>query len=138
MATVHVANGRGTVLVSPPFSFTSADQLTEWLERFVQHPEFRDSLAGLREASAEPVDARLERGNGMATLVEVPASRQAALAQLAEGAELLFELELEDREPPPKSDEIRLLDSAGVRFDVVPGSAAVSGRKVRFRGVRRA
>jgi hypothetical protein len=68
MVTVHVANGRGTVLGNPPQSFTSAEELVELLAAFVRRQEFEDTLEDLRAQARDPVDARLERANGMATL----------------------------------------------------------------------
>lgn len=136
MVTVQVANGQGTVLSNPPLWFTTADELAEWLASLVQRQEFRTTLEDLRAQAREPVDARLERANGMATLVQVPAELQRALDEHPAGGELNLDLTLEEREPPPDPGALRWLNSAGVRFEV--RRASMTDRTVHVNVVKHA
>lgn len=136
MMTVQVANGRGTVFSNPPRSFTTADELTESLARFVQRQEFRATLEDLQAQAREPVSARLERANGMATLVHVPAGMQEALDQHPEGVELELDLMLAEREPVPDPGALRWLNSAGVRFEI--RRASMTDRTVHVSVTKRA
>jgi hypothetical protein len=134
MVTVHLADGRGAVLGNPIFWFTSADDLTGWLENFVQGPAFRASLDELSMAATEPVDARLERTNGMATLATVSPEQQEALDGIAVGDELTIDLPLNEREPVPDPAALRRLDAAGLHFAI--REATLIARTVHLRVVR--
>ncbi|MFS8071863.1 MAG: hypothetical protein ACMG6S_36295 [Byssovorax sp.] len=135
MVTVQVANGRGTVLNNARVSFTTAEELTDWLASLVQRQEFKNTLESLREQAMEPVDARLERANGMATLVHISVEQQAKLNQHPVGGELQLDVELEDGEPLPEAAALRTLNSAGVRFDV--RHASLTERTVHLEVVKR-
>jgi hypothetical protein len=135
MVTVHIADGRGLVLAQPNFPFASADELTGWLENFVQLPAFNALLDSLREQAMEPVDARLERENGMATLATVSPELQAELDGLAEGAERTVDLPLNDTEPEPDPAALFRLKSAGLLFDI--RAPSVAGRTVHMRIIKR-
>ena len=136
MLTIVLANDRAVLLGSPPFPFDSAEQLTEWLASFLQNPTFRTSLAQLRAAAAEPVDARLERENGMGTLVTVSPERQAFFSEQEMGTIIDVELMLEAGEPAPRAPELRVLNSAGIRYEILPDTVEVDNRTVRFRAVK--
>ncbi len=101
----------------------------------MQSSELYDSLEHLRAMAREPVDARLERANGMATLVQVSPQKQEELAR-SESQDLQLELQLAETEPIPQTDELRVLSSAGIRFEIVEGSASVTERTVRLRAVK--
>lgn len=132
--TVWIESTHGIVVTEPLFRFTTADELTEWLERHVQTEEFRAMLRNLWAQSKEPVDARLERANGMATLAIISPSLQERLAQHPAGNELEIEVDLSAGEPIPDVQALRRLNAAGLRFEV--RSAQVSGRVVRLRIVK--
>ncbi|WP_437323298.1 hypothetical protein [Sorangium sp. So ce381] len=134
MVTVHVANGRGAVSGEPMFWFTNADELTGWLEHFMQGPAFKATLSQLRFAATEPVDARLERANGMATLAVVTPEQQEALDRLQVGEELSLALPLHDQEPLPDLAALRVLNTAGLKFAIRDPS--LMGRTVQLRAVR--
>lgn len=134
MVTVHIADGRGAVLGEPVFWFTTADELTGWLENFVRGPALRASLEELRIAATEPVDARLERANGMATLATVSPELQEALDGLAVGETHAFDLPLNEGEPVPDPDTLSRLDSAGLHFAIC--GATVTDRTVHLLVVR--
>lgn len=134
MVTVHLGEGRGAVLGNPIFWFTSADELTGWLENFVQGPAFRTSLDELSIAATEPVDARLERANGMATLATVSPEQQEALDGIAVSDEHTIDLPLNEREPVPDPAALRRLDAAGLHFAI--REATLTGRTVSLRVVR--
>jgi hypothetical protein len=134
MVTVHVAKGRGSVLSEPRFPFTTAEELAAWLATFVKRQEFRDTLENLRAQAKEPVEARLERANGMATLVQVSAEMQEVLDRHPVDGEFQFDVELEDGEPMPVAAELCRLDSAGVRFEV---RASLTGRTVHLDAIKR-
>jgi hypothetical protein len=137
MVTLHVTQGRGTVYSTTPFPFTRAEELGEWLEKFVQLPEFRRSLEQLRRLALEPVDGRIERENGMATLVTVSPEQQRILCESVRGRQLDLELELREGEPSPQRNELSTLSSAGVRFDIDPGSVVLVGRNVHLSVIKR-
>lgn len=132
--TVQFTGGRGVVLATPPFWFTSADELTEWLAVFAALPEFKATLAVLREQAREPVDARLERENGMATMARVSADRQEKLGAMGAGEEQTFEVELLANERAPDASALRRFDSAGLKFEVL--KATINERQVTLRIVR--
>lgn len=132
MVTVAIENG-GRLMVSggnEPWLRLDAAGLTQWLEKFVQRPEFRASLDDLRAQAKEPVDARLERENGMATLVQVPAEMQEMLDAHPSGGELALDVPLNDHEPTPDAEALRRLNSAGVHFGI--RRAEVNGRTVHL------
>lgn len=135
MVTVHIADGRGAVLGEPVFWFATADELADWLENFVQGPALRASLEELRIAATEPVDARLERANGMATLATVSPELQEALDGLAEGEVRALDLPLNEGEPVPDPATLSRLDSAGLRFEIC--GATVTDRTVHVRVVKK-
>jgi hypothetical protein len=134
VVTVHIADGRGVVLGEPTFWFSSAEELTSWLESFVRQPAVKATLDELRVAETEPVTARLERENGMATLATLSPEQQEALDALANGAEHELSVELNEREPVPTPSALRRLDSAGLRFEI--RHATLTGRTLRVRVFR--
>lgn len=135
LVTVQISNGRAVVVNNQTTQwFTTAEELTAWLENFIRTPAFRAALESLRAAATEPVDARLERDNGMATLVGVSPALQEDLAQHPVGRELDLDLELNRGEPAPIAEALRCLDSAGVRFQI--NSASVAGRMVHLHVVK--
>jgi hypothetical protein len=136
MVAVRITNERGFVLVTPMVPFATADELEEWLGRFVQTPKFKTALEDLRFAATEPVDARLERENGMATLATVPPDIQEALDDLPVQRERDLELELNDGEPVPDAGALRRLNAAGLRFEI--RSPTITGRTVRMHVVKSA
>jgi len=100
----------------------------------VQGPAFRTTLSQLRFAATEPVDARLERANGMATLAAVMPEQQEALDRLQVGQESEIELPLKEREPLPDPAALRVLNAAGLRFEI--RNAVLKDRTVHLRAVR--
>lgn len=133
LVTVQISNGRAVIVHNQTTQwFTSVEELTMWLETFVQSPEFRATLENLRTAGREPVDARLERQNGMATLVCIPPDLQEELDRQPVGSERDLELQLNDGEPVPEAPAT--LNSAGVRFQIK--SASVTDRTVHLRVVK--
>jgi hypothetical protein len=136
MVTVQVVNGRGTVLSNPPHTFISADELVAWLAAFVRRPEFQTTLDELRAQTRDPVDARLERGNGMATLVHVSAELQETLDRHPADGEFELDLTLLDREPVPDPGALVWLNSAGVRFEI--RRASITDRTVHLNLIKRA
>lgn len=133
MVTVRAASGRW-VVTNSMFWFSTADELAGWLENFVRRPELKATLEDLREQAKDPVDARLERANGMATLARVSPELQEQLAGLAEGVELPLDLELNDGEPAPEAATLRHLNSAGLRFEI--HGPTVTGRTVHLRVIK--
>lgn len=136
LVTVWVTNGRAAVVGDPMFWFSTADELTAWLEALMRREDFKVTLEILRAKAHEPVDARLERANGMATLVVVSSAQQAMLDQQQADAELHIDLPLRDGEPVPDAGALRQLDSAGVRFRVQ--DASVTDRTVHLDLIRMA
>ena len=135
LITMQVSRGRAIVANDQTTQwFTTAEEVTRWLETFVQTPAFRVSLENLRGMAREPVDARLERANGMATLVGVPPTLQEELDRLPVGSERELHLELNDGEPIPDAAALHRLDSAGVPFLI--RSASMTDRTVHLRVVK--
>lgn len=128
--TLQNYGGRVLVVGNNSVSFDTADELTRWLEDFVQRSEFQRTLASLQSAALEPVDGRLERENRMATVVEIPASLQAQLSTMRPGETRELDLELRPREPTPDPQRLVRLVSAGLEFGIQ--RATVTGRGVQL------
>ena len=122
------------VVGNPRYSFGTADELTAWLENFLKRPEVRKTLEHMRIRAMEPVDGRLERENGMATIVAIPPSVQAKLGAEPDGKEVELRLELEDGEPVPDGAALRRLDAAGIVFTIQ--KAEVAGRTVHVTAIK--
>lgn len=132
--TIYLTKNGGILVGTPRCSFATADALTTWLESFLRRPEFRATLDDLRALAMEPVDGRLERENGMATIVAIPPGVQAKLGAEPDGKEVELRLELEDGEPVPDGAALRRLDAAGIVFTIQ--KAEVAGRTVHVTAIK--
>jgi hypothetical protein len=114
-----VNNGRIMALQgNQPWLQLDPEGLTEWLERLVLRQEFRNALDDLRDRAREPVDARLESENEMATLVEVSPEEQERLDGCPTGKEVELDAPLHEHERVPDLKPLQRLNSAGVYFKI--------------------
>jgi hypothetical protein len=135
MVTVAVESGRMMVLQgNQPWLQLDPDELTSWLERLMLLPMFRAALDDLRARAREPVDARLESENGMATLVQLSPEEQERLHACATGGEMVLDALLPDRERVPDPKKLQRLNSAGVRFRI--DEADLKERRLHLRMVK--
>jgi|HubBroStandDraft_6_1064221.scaffolds.fasta_scaffold526168_2 hypothetical protein len=136
MVTVAVERGRLVLHDDPSVLLSGSDDFEKWLAERVQTQTFKHALDVLRDAAQEPVDARLERENGMFTLVQVSPEQQAELDSLAPEAAHRIDVPLREREPLPDAAALRRLNSAGVIFDV-PKATLTDHRVVHLDLVKR-
>lgn len=108
----------------------SADDVTKWLIHEVTQQRFREQLEYIRRQATGRIDGRLERANGMATLVRVSPEQQRLFAEWPIGATHELSIELQKGELVPDVDQLVSLFSEGFRFDV-QNAAIVRERTVR-------
>jgi hypothetical protein len=132
--TFHVYGGRVLVptgSAGETVDFADPESFTAWLLDFARSASFRSSLAELKSFATESVDARVERENGMAKIVNVPPELQAQLDALGPSQELAVTVELAPHEKVPERPESLVrLRSAGLDFELCDVQAI--GRSLHF------
>lgn len=103
------------------------------LEMLARDPIVRGTIDELRVTARQPVAGRLERENGMATLVVVPPETQRELATSPKPS--VLNLAFVDGEPVRARGAWVALNSAGLRFDIEAVDVHKWARRVRFRTV---
>jgi hypothetical protein len=130
--TVHVSDAPYvTNAFTCLLTFRTPDKLASWLETSVGEETFSNLLTYLYHQAREPVEARLERKNGMATLVIVPPNIQRELGERQPWHVFDLSLRLPIGEPAPDGSKLRYLRSAGIDLQIVPDTVEVTVRSPR-------
>lgn len=99
-------------------SFRTADELRKFLAEFAARPEFKASLAYLREQAHQPVEAVL-RSVDRSLMIEIGAGDQQRLGEAPPEQEIELTLALAEGENVPSTFAPTSLASAGLQFKVV-------------------
>jgi hypothetical protein len=111
-------------------SFSTADELRGFLSEFAGRPEFKASLAYLRDEAQQPVEAVL-RSVDHSLMIEIGAEDQQRLGEVSNGQEVPLVLTLEEGVSVPSSFTPTSLASAGLHFKVI--SASTKDRVISLR-----
>lgn len=128
LLSIRLLRDHGVLLGPRPFAFPDEQALRNGLAHLLKQDDFKLLLEQLRAEVHKPVDGRLERANGMAILIQISPEQQKTLDGLKEGKLYDLKVELEKGEPTPNTTENRILDTAGVRFQI--HQIQVDGSKV--------